>query len=62
MARRSNGEGSICRRKDGLWMAQATIGISPQTGKAKRKTFYGKTKHEVMEKLNEFLSCSSRRR
>lgn len=55
MARRSKGEGSICRRKDGLWMAQATVGINPQTGKPRRKTFYGKTRREVAEKLNAVL-------
>lgn len=55
MARRSKGEGTICRRKDGLWMAQATIGINPETGKPRRKTFYGKTRREVAEKLNTIL-------
>ncbi len=40
MGKRGNGEGSITRRKDGLYMARYTV----QTAKgAKRKTLYGKT-------------------
>jgi hypothetical protein len=40
--KRGNNEGSIMRRKDGLWMAQVTIGRAPQTGKLKRATFYAR--------------------
>jgi len=42
---RGHGEGSITQRKDGRWQAQ----ISLENGK--RKTYYGKTKREVQEKL-----------
>jgi len=42
---RSHGEGTISQRKDGRWQAQISI------GDGKRKTFYGKTKKEVQEKL-----------
>ncbi len=42
---RGHGEGSITQRKDGRWQAQ----ISLEGGK--RKTYYGKTKKEVREKL-----------
>ncbi len=42
---RSHGEGTITQRKDGRWQAQISL------GDGKRKTFYGKTKKEVREKL-----------
>jgi integrase len=45
--KRANGEGSIYRRKDGRWTAR----ISLPNGE--RKSFYGKTRHEVSTKLSE---------
>lgn len=42
---RSHGEGTITQRKDGRWQPQISI------GGGKRKTYYGKTKKEVQEKL-----------
>jgi integrase len=39
MGKRGNGEGSITRRKDGLYMARYTVQTA--TG-SKRKTIYGK--------------------
>jgi integrase len=49
MARkRANGEGSISKRKDGLWMAKATIN-------GERVSFYGKTQGEVKNKLADAL-------
>ena len=51
--RRGNGEGSITRRKDGLYMARYTVQTS--TG-AKRKTLYGKTRGEVSEKLTKAMA------
>ena len=50
MGKRGNGEGSISRRKDGLYMARYTIQTA--TG-PKRKTLYGKTRREVDEKLTK---------
>src|SRR4028118_1324934 len=47
MGKRGNGEGSITRRKDGLYMARYTV--RTPTG-PKRKTLYGKTRREVDEK------------
>ena len=44
---RGHGEGTISQRKDGRWQAQITL----EGGQRKRKTFYGKTKKEVQEKL-----------
>ena len=53
MGRRGNGEGSITRRKDGLYMARYTVETA--TG-AKRKTLYAKTRKEGPEKLTEALA------
>lgn len=46
---RGHGEGSIYQRKDGRWVASITL-----EGR-KRKTFYGKTRKEVQEKLKTAL-------
>jgi hypothetical protein len=43
MGRRGNGEGSISRRKDGLYMARYTV--QKATG-PKRKTIYAKPAHD----------------
>ncbi len=53
--KRGNGEGTILKRKDGTWQAQATIGRDSQTGKPKRITFYGKTQKEAQQKLAKAL-------
>lgn len=45
MAKRGHGEGSIYQRSDGRWAASITL-----EGR-QRKTFYGKTRKEVQEKL-----------
>jgi integrase len=44
MARRGRGEGSIRHRADGRWEASVTLGDQ-------RRSFYGKTRAEVMKKL-----------
>ena len=49
MARRGQGEGSIYRRKDGRYAAAITL------ENRKRKTFYGKTRKEMQDKLNATL-------
>lgn len=49
MAHRGHGEGSIYHRSDGRWAAC----ISLEGGK--RKTFYGKTRREVQERLKTVL-------
>jgi len=48
--RRVNGEGSITRRKDGLYMACYTV--QTPTG-PRRKSLFGKTRREVDEKLTK---------
>ena len=50
MGKRANGEGTICRRKDGLWTGAVTVGRDEASGKLIRKYVYGKTKAEVQEK------------
>lgn len=54
--KRGNGEGSITKRKDGRWMGAATVGFDVDKGKPQRKYYYGKTRAEVMEKMNEALA------
>jgi len=49
--RRGNGEGSISKRSDGSWVGQVSTGYDPVTGKPKRKSFYGKTRKEVADKM-----------
>jgi integrase len=47
--RRGNSEGSITKRKDGLWEARISLDSS------KRKSFYAKTRQEAARKLAEAL-------
>jgi integrase len=47
--RRSRGEGSVYKRKDGLWVAQYEIG-------GKRRYLYGKTKKAVTDRLREKMT------
>jgi hypothetical protein len=53
MGKRGNGEGSITRRKDGLYMARYTVQTA--TG-SKRRALYGKTRGEVSEKLTKAMA------
>lgn len=55
MSKRGNNEGSIYQRKDGIWCASASLGHSPVTGKAMRKTVYAKTRKEAADKLRGLL-------
>ncbi|MCA1718796.1 MAG: hypothetical protein LC781_18885 [Actinobacteria bacterium] len=57
MGRRGNGEGSITRRKDGLYMARYTVETA--TG-PKRKAVYAKTRKEVSTKLTAALADASK--
>src|SRR5438874_13825287 len=49
MSKRGQNEGSIRKRADGRWEALLSLGIVD--GKPKRKSFYGKTRKEVADKL-----------
>ena len=50
--RRGNGEGSIFQRTDNGWVASVTMGYN-QNGLQARKNYYGKTRAEVVRKLDE---------
>ena len=51
--RRGHGEGSITRRKDGRWQGSVLLGYDAETGRPRRKYFYGQTRKEVQEKINK---------
>lgn len=51
--KRANGEGSIYKKADGTWAASISIGRNDE-GKIKRKVFYGKSRREVKEKLDNY--------
>ena len=55
MTRRGNSEGSIYRRKDGRWVAVATIGGN--RGCQERKYLYGRTRQEAASKLADALKA-----
>ncbi|NLD48475.1 MAG: site-specific integrase, partial [Clostridiaceae bacterium] len=46
-SKRSNGEGSVSKRKDGRWEVEVPIGIDPETGKRKRYRNYAKSSKEA---------------
>ncbi len=52
--KRGAGEGSIVRRKDGLWQGAVTIGRN-KNGTQKRKYFYAKTRNVVAAKITTAL-------
>lgn len=53
-----NGEGTVYQIKSGpkkgQWVAQLTIGANRETGRPKRKSFYGKTRAEAKQKMEAF--------
>jgi len=51
--RRGQGEGSIHRRPDGLWEAQISLGFVG--GKRRRRSFYGRTRAEVRDRMEAAL-------
>lgn len=53
-ARKSpNGDGCVRKRKDGRWEAIYSYGRDPATGALLRKSVYGKTQKEALEKLRQ---------
>ncbi|MFU2518624.1 MAG: hypothetical protein ACM67P_00745, partial [Clostridiales bacterium] len=52
MARRTKGEGTLRKRKDGRWEGWFNIG-KDENGKTKRKSVTAKTKSECQEKLSK---------
>ncbi len=53
--KRSNGEGSVIKVKDNLWRGAVVVGRD-ENGNMKRKWFNGKTKKEVMDKMQPILA------
>lgn len=53
--KRGNGEGTIVKVKDGLWRGAVVIGRD-ESGNLKRKWFNGKTKKEVIDKMQPILA------
>lgn len=58
-----NGEGTIYQIKSGpkkgQWVAQLTVGTNRDTGKPKRKSFYGKTRAEAKQKMEAYIEEKS---
>ena len=52
MPRRNNGEGTVRQRKDGLWEIRLSFGRGSD-GKPQRRSVYGKTKRERLEKARD---------
>jgi integrase len=53
MPKRANNEGTIRLRADGSWEARIFMGRDPATGKPIRKSVYGKTQKEVLQKMTQ---------
>lgn len=52
-ARRGRGEASVYQRADGTWCGSVSLGFAGD-GKRRRRTFYGATKKEVLDKIDRF--------
>ena len=57
--RRGNLEGNVRQRPNGLWEARAIVG-SNRDGSARRRSFYGKSRREALERLQDALSADRR--
>lgn len=53
MTKKSHGEGNISKRSNGTWTARIQVGFK-DNGKPNIKAFYGKTRKEVADKLNDY--------
>lgn len=49
------GDGSVRERSNGRWEARVSLGYHPGTGKPIRKSVYGDTQKEVLQKKRELL-------
>ena len=56
--KRANGEGTVCRRKDGRWIGAATLGLD-RDGRPVRRTVYGGSQREAREKLDRLRADSA---
>lgn len=53
MSKRANGEGAVFQREsDGRWVGKISLG-QDSTGKRIRKTVYGKTQKEALDKIDD---------
>ena len=57
--RRGNLEGSLRQRPNGLWEARAVVGTN-RDGSARRRSFYGHSRKEVLERLQDALGAERR--
>ena len=55
--KRTNGEGTIRQRENGLWECTIMDGFQPN-GKRKYKSFYGNTQAEVKKKMKAYLKAT----
>lgn len=51
--KRGTGEGTVFQRADGRWVGTISLGFSEKTGKRQRKTIYGTSQAEVLQKLED---------
>ncbi|MFO0426885.1 MAG: tyrosine-type recombinase/integrase [Planctomyces sp.] len=51
--KRGSGEGTVFQRADGRWVGTISLGFSQRTGKRQRKTIYGTSQGEVLQKLED---------
>jgi hypothetical protein len=52
MPKRTNGEGTIYQRPDGLWRGEITLGYD-SNGKRIKKVFHSKDREKLLKKLND---------
>src|SRR5258708_10211150 len=58
-SRRRRGEGSVYQRtSDGLWVGMLDLGLAG--GKRRRKTVYGQSENEVLQKLSKLRAARDR--
>ena len=51
--KRGKGEGNVTKRKDGRWECAIMIGFQDD-GRRKRKSFYGKSRTEALQKMRQY--------
>ena len=54
--KRSNGEGALRKRQNGLWECMIMTGFQPN-GKRKYKSFYARTQREVLQKVKVYQTA-----
>ena len=54
--KRSNGEGALRKRSSGLWECMIMTGFQPN-GKREYKSFYARTRKEVLQKVRDYRAA-----